>query len=154
MIRKKKAMYLVIVVLLLMGLYFHFIGNRGSEKVAPGNTIEPPPAAENAIPSREKGEESTKIEKQPLIPPLSSQGEKIERPPSLQPVTHGESDNLEEQSYSIRNKKKEIAITPGVSFQPGKSVNVKIPGEDELIRIKLDKTYHPGGYNVLWEKKY
>lgn len=135
-----------------MGLYF--IGNRGPEKVAPGNTIEPSPAAESAMPSMEKGEESIKIEKQPLIPPTSSQGEKMERPPSLQPVTHGESDNLGEQSYSIKNKKKEIAITPGVTFQPGKSVNVKIPGEDELIRIKLDKTYHPGGYNVLWEKKY
>lgn len=154
MIRKRKAIYLVIVVLLLMGLYFYFIGNRSSEKVAPGNSIEPSPAAESAIPSTEKGEESTKIEKQPLIPPASSQGEKMERPPSLQPVTHGESDNLEEQSYSIKNKKKEISITPGVTFQPGKSVNVKIPGEDETIRIKLDKTYHPGAYNVLWEKKY
>ncbi|AIF53193.1 hypothetical protein [Pelosinus sp. UFO1] len=152
MVKKRKAIYFVIVVLLLLG--FYFIGNRGSEKVAPGNTIESPPAAESAMPSTERSEESTKIEKQTLIPPPSSQGEKMERPPSLQPVTHGESDNLEEQSYSIKNKKKEISITPGVTFQPGKSISVKIPGEDETIRIKLDKTYHPGGYNVLWEKKY
>lgn len=154
MIRKKKTVYFVIVVLLLMGLYLYFIGNLGSEKVAPSNTVEPLPAAESAIPIREKGEDSTKIEKQQVIPPPSSQGERLERPPSLQLAPHGESDNLEEQSYSIKNKKKDISITPGVTFQPGKSISVKIPGEDETIRIKLDKTYHPGGYNVLWEKKY
>lgn len=154
MIRKRKTMYIVIVVLLLTSLYLCFIGNRGTEKVAPSNTIENPPAVESAIPSTEKGEESTKIEKQQVIPPPSSQGERLERPPALQPAPHGESDNLEEQSYSIKNKKKDISITPGVTFQPGKSVSVKIPGEDETIRIKLDKTYHPGGYNVLWEKKY
>lgn len=142
------------VVLLLTGLYFCFIDNHNFEKVAPRNTTENLPAIENAVPSKGKDEDSVKIEKQSIIPPLSSERAKIERSPSLLPASHGEPVNLEAHSYSIKNEKKERAITPGVILQSGKSINVKIPDSEEIIRVQRDKTYHPGGYNVLWEKKY
>lgn len=154
MIRKRKAIYIVIGVLLLMGLYCYFMENRNSEKVAPRNNSGNLPASENPMPNKGKDEDSQKIEKQSLIPPLSSESVKIERSPSLLSASYGDPANLEEQSYSIKNKKKEIAITPGVTFQPGKSVNIKISDGDEVIRVQRDKRYHPGGYNVLWEKKY
>lgn len=153
MISKRNARYFVMVLLLLCGLYFYFVGNPSSEKVAPNNTTETLPSVEKATPNEKTDENSTKIEKQPKVSPIPSEGSKIERSPTLTPA-HGESVNLEEQSYSIKNEKKEIPITPGVSLQPGKSVNVKVPGEEEFIRVQRDKVYHPGGYNVLLEKKF
>lgn len=151
MIRKRKVIYLVMVLALLTVCYFYVAGNRISKQVPPSATTENPPAVENIIPSKGIDEEPTKMEKQPVTPQASSGNEKIERAPSA-PPPHGEQINLQDQSYSIHNEKKEITITPGVTFQPGKSVDLKV-GE-EVIRVGRDKTYHPGGYNVLWEKKY
>lgn len=152
MIKKKKVFYSLLAVLLLTSLYFYSMGNHNSEKVTPENTVENIPPVENAMPSKED-DSSTMVQNRPQVSPASSHRMEIERSSSLVP-NHEESVNLEEQSYSIKNEKKEIPITPGVSLQPGKSVNVKIPGGEEVIRIQRDKTYHPGGYNVLWEKKY
>ena len=156
-IKKRKVICFVMAALLLPGIYF--MRGPSSENVAPENSIETLPPIENAMPSKnadnstkEEGN-STKAEKQSPISPTPTENVKIEKSSSLTPAP-GESVNLEEQSYSIKTKKREIPITPGVSLQPGKSINVKIPGQEEIIRVQRDKVYHPGGYNVLWEKKY
>lgn len=152
--RKRTAIYITMTVLLLTAFYFYFIGTRTSEKVAPSNTTESLPAAQDSVPVKGKDEDTAKVKKQPVTPPISYGREKVERSPVSPPTFHGDPVNLEDQSYSINNKKKETPITPGVTLEPGKSINIKIPGEDEIIHIQRDKTYHPGGYNVLWEKKY
>ena len=154
MIKKKKAMYMVATIVLLAGLYFYFLGNPNSEKVTPSKTIESIPSVENAMPSKEKEESPTKTQKTIQATPAQYEKETMKRSPALTPAPSRESVNLEEHSYSIKNENKEIPLTPGISLQRGKSVNVKIPGEDEIIRIQRDKTYHPGGYNVLLEKKF
>ena len=55
---------------------------------------------------------------------------------------------------TIRVKKKEIKITPGVVFESGKGVSIKPPGEEEKIVIRRDNTYRDGEYRVQWEKKF
>lgn len=151
MTRKSKVIYVVLVLVLLASCYFYVAGNRISTQVPSSTATENLPDVENKILDKGKNEESTTMEKQPSTPQTSSGSDKIERSPAV-PPSSGEEINLQEQSYSIHNTKKEITITPGVTFQPGKSVNLKV-GE-EVIRVQRDKTYHPGGYNVLWEKKY
>ena len=152
--KKRKAIYLAIVILLSTAFYFYFMGNRISKQVAPNKAIEHLPAAESKISSKGKKENSPKAEKQTLISPTSFGREKIEHSLRFAPAANGDPVNLDDQSYSISNEKKGIVITPGVTIQPGKSVDVKIPGGDKIIRVQRDKVYHPGGYNVLLEKKF
>lgn len=156
MSKKKTAIYFVILAVALVSVYVYFAGNGTREKTPPHKETEVPPATEKTVSPQEKKEDIPKGEIKPatqLLPATSSM-EPIEYSPSVTPVSHGESINLAEHSYSIRNEKKEIYITPGVTLQPGKSINIKIPGEDEIIRVQRDKNYHPGGYNVLVEKKF
>ena len=148
---KKKLIYLTIVVVIAMGVYFYIQGKKVCPQVPPRTITEEPPVVEQSVPSKGKDVQPAKIEKQPVLPTPSSAREKIELSPAVNATPH-DTVNLEEQSYSIHKEKKEIPITPGVILQPGKSVNLKV-GED-VIKLERDKTYHPGAYNVLWEKKY
>lgn len=155
MSKKRRVIYFVMLIALGLFCYFSLIRERIVEKVPLTDTVETIPAAENTVPNKEKELDSTKIEKQEVTPqtPRATESEKIQRPASVS-ISHNDPVNLEEQSYSIHNQKKEIPLTSGVSLQPGKSVNIKVSGDDEIIRIQRDKVYHPGGYNVLLEKKY
>lgn len=157
MLRKREVVYLMMAVGMVAVLYFYFIGNGTSEKVLPSNTnttIENSPITPNIIPSKEKEASSIPIEKQPVVSPPAFKQEKIKPLPSLLTIPQEDSVNLEEQSYSITNQKKDIPIVPGVTLERGKSVNIKVADGGEIIRIQRDKNYHPGGYNVLFEKKY
>lgn len=156
MIRKKITIYFIMLAVALLGVYFYFEANGTSGTVPLSNKNEGLPAALDPVPSPGSKEDIPKEETKPAtqLPAATSSMEKIEHTPSLTPVSHDETMNLQEQSYSIRNEKKEIYITPGVTLQPGKSINIKIPGGDEMIRVQRDKNYHPGGYNVLVEKKF
>lgn len=53
-----------------------------------------------------------------------------------------------------REEKKVIKITPGVNFQPGKGVIIKMPGGEEKIQVRRDNTYRPDEVKVEWEKKF
>lgn len=148
---KRKVIYLVMFALLSTGLYFCLKGNLIIAKEAKKDSFATLPLVENTVSNTEDGK-STKaqhVQLQSSIAPLS-ESVKMERPAPIQE----KSVNLEGQSYSIRNEKKDIRITPGVSLQRGKSINVKIPGDEGIVRIQRDKEYHPGGYNVLLERKY
>lgn len=148
---KKRIIYIVITLVALIASYLYVV-NKWIPPQAPPDTIkENPPVVEKEMPNKKKEEETILIEKKPTLSLPSSASEKIERPATVS-ATREETVNLEEQSYSIHKEKKEISITPGVVLQPGKSINLKV-GED-IIRVGRDKVYHPGGYNVLWEKKY
>jgi len=154
---KKILLSIVIVILLLLTLYFQLMVHPVPTKVEPTNTNEILPATTPLVPNKEKVEEpSTKTDEQqqqPRVIPTPPEIESIKHSPTPDP--HDDDDvKLEEQSYSIHNTKKDIPITPGISLEPGKSINVKVSDEDEVIRVQRDKKYHPGSYNVLWEKKY
>jgi hypothetical protein len=149
---KKRRIYLAVVVLLAV-LYSYLIGIPTYEKVIPRQTTENSPKIEDITPNKVQEEKATPIEKKVVPVPQSTESVKIERGPVV-PLVSKDSVSLEEQSYSISNQRKEIPITPGVSLQPGKSINIKVPGREELLRLQRDKTYHPGGYTVLFEKKY
>jgi len=57
-------------------------------------------------------------------------------------------------SYSITKENKKRTILPGVTYQSGEGVNVKLDNEQETIQINRDSTYHNNQYQVLWKKKY
>jgi len=153
---KKIVLSIVIIALLLLALYFQLMVHPVPTKVEPSDTTEVLPPVAPPLPNKEKAEEPTtktnEQQQQPRVVPTPPEIESIKHSPIPDP--HDDTANLEEQSYSIHNTKKDIPLTPGISLQPGKSINVKVSDEDEVIRVQRDKKYHPGGYNVLWEKKY
>lgn len=63
-------------------------------------------------------------------------------------------DSSEKFDESITRKKRVIKITPGVAFEPGRGVNMRVPGSEESIQIRRDNTYRAGEYRVQWEKKF
>lgn len=150
---KRIVFFVMIVVAVLTCLYVYFAEKPAPEQSAPPTVIENVPVMDKTMPNKENTEPSATTETHSR-PPSASSDTSTKPTFSLPPVSHGDPVNLEEQSYSIRNEKKTIPITPGVVVQPGTSINVKIPGGDEIIRVQRDKVNHPGGYNVLWEKKY
>jgi hypothetical protein len=155
--RNKKIVYLVLLALALIGIHFFLQKDYIGGQNAPKNNTENTPPAETTILNGEGDKDSLKAnDKQPTLVPKTGfeNKNKMELSPVPISVSQREPVNLEKHSYSIKNEKKEIKLTPGVSFQPGKSITVKIPGEEEVIKVKRDKIYHPDSLNMLWEKKY
>jgi hypothetical protein len=59
-----------------------------------------------------------------------------------------------EFSYSLTKVKKVRTILPGVIYQSGEGVIVKLDNEQETIQIKRGRTYNTNQYQVFWKKKY
>lgn len=62
--------------------------------------------------------------------------------------------NGEEFNETMKRQDKGIKITPGITFEPGKGINVKKPGTEESIQIRRDNSYRADEYKVQWEKKF
>jgi hypothetical protein len=148
MITKNKQIGLVIIAILLFAIYYFFLkGNFNTETRLPINIPEtntpmqdiPPVEAETHKPSIVDQAISPGIGKQEFLPP---------------PRPAVDSVNMDDYSYTIENKKKDIMITPGMTLQPGKGINVKLPGEKVTLQLQRDNTYRSNEFKVILEKKY
>ena len=112
-------------------------------------------------------EKASPLHPEPVTPPAKATEQKKEGPASEQPPKHVHSqmefvpekesqDNNETAQFdeSITRKKREMKITPGVVYESGKGINMKMPGTEESIQIRRDNTYRAGEYRVQWEKKF
>ncbi|SFL77874.1 hypothetical protein [Pelosinus propionicus] len=151
-----KVICFSLIAVVLLGAYLYFQRHDIDEKNKSENGTENIPPAETVILNREGDSKAIKVEEgQAAVDPsnqLESQKINLSSVPAV--TSHEDSVDLEEHTYSIKNKKKEIILSPGVSFQPSKGITIKIPGEQEVIKVERDKTYHPDSIHMFWEKKY
>lgn len=143
----------------LTGLYLYFQIPDAAERSRPGNGTESITPAEQAVTAdQEERKNAVEVKKKQPVPLPANEPENGKMTLSPVPATVSQEDSvdLEKHTYSIKKeKKKEIPLSPGVTLQTGsKSIIVKIPGEEEVIRVQRDKVYHQDGVHMLWEKKY
>lgn len=146
---KQKIAGFLLLLAALTGLYLYFQKPDAADRSLPGNSTESITPAEQTV--------TADKEEQPVpLPANEPENGKMTLSPVPATVSQEDSVDLEKHTYSIKKeKKKEIPLSPGVTFQAGsKSIIVKIPGEEEIIRVQRDKVYHQDGVRMLWEKTY
>lgn len=154
--KNPKAICFLLTLVVLIGAYFIFTRHDVEKESRSENGTENIPPAETVILNREGDGTAIKVkDEQPVVVPTNQLKNDKLTLSSMPTVTSREDPvDLEEHTYSIKNKKKEIILSPGVSLQPSKGITIKIPGEDEVIKVQRDKTYHPDSIHMFWEKKY
>jgi hypothetical protein len=131
-----------LIAIILFGLWFFLKGNFIAEQEVPRIENESSLPAQNGQLNKEEEKKPAALDD--TYSPRTGKMGLSSRPRQL---INDDPVNLDGSSYSIkREKKKEIPITPGVAYQPGKGINVKIPGVEEPLLIQRDK--------VVWEKKF
>ncbi len=154
--KNPKIIYFLLTLIIIIGVFLYFQEHDSKEEGRSVNGMEKIPPAETVTLNREGDSTVIKVkEEQPVMIPVSQfKDDKLTMSSVPAVPTREDSVDLEEHSYSIKNKKKEIILSPGVSLQPSKGITIKIPGEEEVIKVQRDKTYHPDSIHMFWEKKY
>ncbi|EIW19194.1 hypothetical protein [Pelosinus fermentans] len=154
--KNPKIICFLLTLILLIGVFFYFQRHDIEKESRSVNGTEKIPPAETVTLNREGDGTVIKVkEEQPVVVPTNQLKDDKLTLSSMPTVTSREdSVDLKEHTYSIKNKKKEIILSPGVSLQPSKGITIKIPGEEEVIKVQRDKTYHSDSIHMFWEKKY
>lgn len=145
--KKLSALFILII---FTGIGFGYIWLQNSKAEAPrGGTVPEmnAPAARQEepnkpVPNEQKEGQGKTVHKQ------------IELSEEVKQTYDSRADGQGFNETMRREEKKAIKITPGVNFQPGKGVNIKVPGGEENIQVRRDNTYRPGEVKVEWEKKF
>ncbi len=154
--KSPKLICFLLTLIILIGMFFYFQKHDIKEESGSVNGTEKIPPAETVTLDREGDDTVIKTkEEQPVVIPTNQlKDDKLTLSPMPTITSREDSVDLEGYSYSIKNKKKEIILSPGVSLQPSKGITIKIPGEEEVIKVQRDKTYHSDSIHMFWEKKY
>ena len=145
--KKLSALFILII---LAGIGFGCIWLRNLKAEPPRGGDAPPmhpPAARQEepnkpVPDEQKEGQGKTVHKQ------------IELPEEVKQTYDNRANGQGFNETMRREEKKAIKITPGVNFQPGKGVSIKVPGGEEDIQVRRDNTYRSGEVKVEWEKKF
>jgi hypothetical protein len=143
--KKLSALFILII---LAGFGYMWLQN--SKAGPPGGGAVPPmnaPAARQEeprkpVPNEQKEGKGNTVHKQIELP------EEVKQTYDSQAKAQGFNESMR------REEKKAIKITPGVDFQPGKGVSIKVPGGEEKVQVRRDSTYRSDEVKVEWEKKF
>lgn len=145
--KKLSALFILII---LTGIGFGYIWLQNSKAELPGAGAAPP----MNVPAAKQEEPSTPV----LNDQKEGQGKtvhkQIELPEEVKQTYDSRANGQEFNETMRREEKKAIKITPGVNYQPGKGVIIKVPGGEEKIQVRRDNTYRPDEVKVEWEKKF
>lgn len=153
--KNPKIICFLLTLIILVGVFFYFQRHDVEKETRSENGTENIPPAETVILKEGDGTAIKVKEEQPVVVPTNQlKNDKLTLSSMPTVISREDPVDLEEHTYSIKNKKKEIILSPGVSLQPSKGITIKIPGEDEVIKVQRDKIYHPDSIHMFWEKKY
>jgi hypothetical protein len=142
---KAKWWILVILIALLAGLYAVWQGGNLTTKEKP-----PAPAeTKTAVPAPPKAEE-TEVPATAEETARSGQMQLSPAPGSFTSAPRADADF----SYSLKKDSTERELLPGVTYDPGQGVNIKLNNKQESIQLQRDHTYPTTDYQILWKKKY
>lgn len=143
-----KKWLIILSLFLLIGLGYIWLQNSKVE--SPSGV----PAPQTNAPPAGQAEPKTAAPKDQKAGPGKPVHDQMELPEEAKQTYDSQSNGQEFNETMKREEKKSIKITPGVTFQPGKGVSIKMPGGEESIQIRRDKTYRPDELKVEWEKKF
>jgi hypothetical protein len=146
---KRKLILTILITTLLIALYIFAQGFFVTTEPDKTPVTETKPADVHNSPVRSEGQAPASSD------PAGPAGpQKMELSPAEKRLTKTKQTVVEDFTYSLKKERKEKQITPGVSYESGKGINMKIPDQEETVQIRRDHTYREGEYRVLWEKKY
>lgn len=143
----KRKRLLFVILLILIGIGVIWFQNSMTE--TPGK-VTVPKVNSPSIQQAEPGKDIPNTKKEGQVSPAQGRMElSAEDKQSYDRPADGK-----EFNETIRRQDKGIKIAPGVTFEPGKGINVKKPGAEESIQIRRDDAYRADEYKVQWEKKF